>query len=107
MLNCRGYGAAINACSSQWALTLYLLRLASREKIFVGERAWSAFFGSCGAQWELALALSQEALRWDLTCYNSVLHILANAGKWLQALSLIELMRASECGKTASLRRIQ
>lgn len=100
MLACQGYGAAINACSSQWALTLWLLRLASREKIFPGERAWSSFFGSCGTQWELALALSQEALHWDLTCYNSVLHILASAGKWLQALSLVHLMRASEQKKT-------
>eukprot|EP00435_Cladocopium_sp_Y103_P019742 s2707_g4.t2 len=91
------YGAIISACRAQWPLTLSLLRLAASEDIRPGERAWSALFTSCKAQWELGLALAEEGRDsdWDLTCHNSVLHILATTGKWTQVIHLLRTLRES------------
>ena len=40
-----------------------------------------------------SLFWGREMSHWDLTCHNSVLHILAGVAKWKRALQLLETLR--------------
>ncbi|CAJ1440415.1 unnamed protein product [Effrenium voratum] len=95
------YGAALSACAAaqQWVHAVALLRHGLRRNLCLSEQAWSALLTACGTQWELALALADEGRgpRWDLTCHNSLLQVLARGGaQWRHVLRLLSAISQGE-----------